>query len=152
MIESLEKKDITQTAKVYNKCLSMEIPRGKSTLEETKKKLRKIGCLVYKEKGKIQGLITFKKIKNSINLEFICSLKLRKGIGKSLMKELARIALNNKSGLIYSTVSTKDKRVMKFYNYCGFKKYGQYESKIRKKFILNKIKASPKKIISNLSR
>lgn len=151
-IEKLKRKDIAQAAKVYNKGLSMEIPPGKATLEETKITLRKVKCFVYKEKRKIQGLITFTKTGNSIIVEFICSLKLRKGIGRNLMIKMANSALKENVKTVYSNVSSKDKRVINFYDSCGFKKYGQYESKIRKGFILNKIKATPKSIISNFSK
>ena len=50
-------------------------------------------------------------------------------------------ATKEKIDFIYSTVSSKDKRVMKFYENCGFKTYGKYF--LGKTFMLYRIKAKP---------
>ena len=150
MIEKLKKKDIRKAAIVYNKGLRMEIPRGKSTLKRTTTILSKEEeCLVYKEGDKIIGLVTFEKKGKNIKIRFICTLKLRKGIGKKLMICLARIAIKREIKYLFSNVSTKDKRVIKFYDYCGFKKYDSYEAE--RGFILNKIKVSLREVLSYIS-
>lgn len=141
MIEKLKRKDIEETAKVYIKGLSMEKPKGYSTLKETINNLKKLNCFVHKSKKKIDGLITFKKRKDNITIDFICSLKLRKGIGRKLMNKLIRYSIDNKVNIIYSNVSNKDKRVLKFYDSLGFKKYGKFH---RNKLLLYKIKLNLK--------
>ncbi len=142
MIEKLKQKDIIEAAKVYNKGLQMEIPKGYATLNETIKHLKEVRTFVYKENQKIKGLISFKeKSKGKIQMDFICVLVLRKGIGKKLMKKLADFAVKEKINFIYSNVSSKDKRVMNFYENCGFKIYGKYFS--GKTFMLYRIKAKP---------
>lgn len=138
MIKKLKIKDMKETARIYNKGLQMEIPKGYATLEETIKELKKINCFVHKSKNKIDGLITFKKRKDGIVIDFICSLKLRKGIGKELINKLIVYSINNKINNIYSNVSNKDKRVLKFYDSLGFKKYGEYYE--NKNLLLYKIK------------
>lgn len=145
MIEKLKKKDIVEAAKVFNKGLSMEIPKGYATLDETTALLNKIHTFVHKTNSKIDGLLSFEyKNKDKIKIKFICALNLRKGIGKKLIKKLVNFALRKRIKFIYSNVSTKDKRVMKFYESCGFKKYGQYYA--RKDFLLHRVKAKPEKI------
>ena len=137
MIEKLKKKNIEKAAKVYIKGLSMEKPKGYATLKETINDLGKLNCFVHKSKGKINGLITFKKIKNKAILNFICSLKLRRGIGKRLMKRVIKYSIKNNINYIYSRVSSKDKRVLKFYDSLGFKKYGEQN---KNNLLLYKIK------------
>ncbi len=142
MIEKLKQKDVKEAAKVYNKGLQMEIPKGYATLDETIKHLKEVRTFVYKENKKIKGLISFKpKDKNKIKLDFICALVLRKGIGKKLMIKLADFSIKEKIEFIYSNVSSKDKRVMNFYENCGFKIYRRYFS--GKNFMLYRIKAKP---------
>ena len=143
MIEKLKKKDIEKAAKIYNKCSLMQNPPKKSSLEETIKKLSADRCLVYKENNKILGLIRYKKDKK-IEIKFICSLRKRQGIGKKLIYKLVKMFKNK---TINTTVSSRDKRALAFYNSLGFKKYGQYKSKTRKNFILYKIKANSKDIL-----
>jgi len=123
-IEQLKKSDLTKAAKVYNKCLFMQNPPGKANLDETKKILSKIKCLVYKENRKIIGLITYKENKNKIALDFICSLKKRKGIASALLKKVIE-----EGKPIFSSVSTNDKRVLNFYKKFGFRKYESFKSK-----------------------
>ena len=147
MIKKLNKKDIKKAALVYQKGLSLEIPKGNMQLKECIERLKNIECFIYKNK-KIEGLISFELIKSVIRLDFICSLKLRKGIGKKLMKKLADYALRKKIKFIYSNVSSKDKIALKFYKYCGFKKYGKYFA--NKNFLLYKIKASPSEILNSI--
>ena len=147
MIEKLNKKDIRKAALVYKNGISLEIPKGNMQLKECIERLKNIECFVYKNK-KIEGLVSFELIKPVIRLDFICSLKLRKGIGKKLIKKLADYALRKKIKLIYSNVSSKDKRALSFYKYLGFKKYGKYYA--NKNFLLYKIKASPSKILSSI--
>lgn len=142
MIEKLKKKDIVEAAKVYNKGLRMEIPKGHNTLNYTKKYLKEIYCFVYKENNKILGLVSFKfKTKDKIQMDFICAIKLRKGIGKKLIIKLKEFAVNNKVKMIYSNVSSKDKRVLEFYKNCGFKTYSKYYA--NKSFMLYRIKSKP---------
>lgn len=142
MIEELKSKDIEEAMKVYYKGLRMEIPRGNAKLNEIKKHLEEVHTFVYKEKQEIKGLISFRlKEKDKIKIDFICALILRKGIGKSLMKKLADYSIKEKIDFICSNVSSKDKRVMKFYEYCGFKVYERYFS--RRNFMLYRIKAKP---------
>jgi len=88
-IEKLKLNDLEETAKVYNKGLQMEMPKGYHTLNETLKHLKEVYTFVYKENQKIKGLISFElKKKNKIKIDFICTLNLRKGIGKNLMNKL----------------------------------------------------------------
>lgn len=151
MIEKLKQKDVKEAAKVYNKGLQMEIPKGYATLDETIKHLKEVRTFVYKENQKIKGLISFKqKEKNKIKIDFIYALILRKGIGKKLMKKLADFSIKNKIELVYSNVSSKDKRVMNFYENCGFKIYGKYFS--GKNFMLYRLKAKPEWIKEVLRR
>jgi GNAT superfamily N-acetyltransferase len=141
MIEKLKNKDIEEAAKAYLKGLSMEKPKGYSTLKETINDLRKLDCFVHKSRGKIDGLITFKKRGKSIILDFICSMKLRKGIGKQLMNKLILYSKRNKIRIIYSNVSGRDKRVIKFYDKIGFIKYGKCR---KNNLLLYKIKLNLK--------
>ena len=120
----------------------MENPKGYATLKETANNLKKLGCFIHKSNNKIDGLITFRKRGNNIILDFICSLKLRKGIGSKLINKLTAYSLSKKINSIYSNVSGKDKRVIKFYHSLGFKKYGEKRSK--RGLLLYKIKLSLK--------
>ncbi len=142
MIERLKKKDIKEAAKVYYKGLQMETPKGRATFDKIIKHLQEVSLFVYKEKGKIKGLVSFTfKEKDKIKMDFICTFELRKGIGKKLMKKLAEFAIRHKVEFIYSNVSSQDKRVIKFYESLGFKKYGRYF--VNKNFMLYRIKAKP---------
>ena len=148
MIEKLKKKDIKETAKVYRKGLEMQIPKSDYPLEEIIKNLEKFQVYVYKDKQKIKGLLSFKVQDNKIKIDFICSLKLRKGIGKKLIQRLAEFSVKNKIKTIYSNVSSKDKRVINFYKNCGFEIYGKPH--INNKLKLYKIKSTPEKILKEL--
>ena len=144
-IGKLKKKDIDEAVKVYLKGLSMEIPKGYSTKEDAKRKLNGINSFVYKEGGKILGLITFTlEYKKKIKINFICAIKPRKRIGKKLMKKLAKFAIKNKIKMIQSTMSSKDKRATNFYEKCGFRKYGK---DISNNFVLYRIKVKPEEIL-----
>lgn len=152
MIEKLKKKDLKEAAKVYNKGLQMEIPKGYRNLNKLIKILDKeVRCFVHKTNNKMDGLVSFcYKTKNKIQIGFICALKPRKRIGSKLIKKLADLSLKNNVQFIYSNVSSKDKRVMNFYEFCGFKKYGKYYA--RKDFMLYRIKAKPERIKESLKR
>lgn len=144
MIENLTEKDISEAARVYNRGILMQVPKGYSTLNETIQVLKNKKCFIYKINNKIVGLVVFDYIislKRKIKIDFICVLKLRKGIGRKLIKRLVDFSLKNKVQFIYSNVSSKDKRVMQFYEYCGFKKYGKYYAS--KNFLLYRIRARP---------
>ncbi len=146
MIEKLKKENVVKAAKIYYCGLSMQVPKGYWALREIINHLNKINVFVYKDAKKILGLVSFKiKHENEIYIDFICAVESGKGIGKKLMRYLAYFAYKNKVKYILSHVSTKDKKVMKFYESCGFKKYAQYYA--RKDFLLYRIKAKPKKII-----
>lgn len=120
----------------------METPKGRATFDKVIKHLEEVSLFVYKEKRKIKGLISFTfKEKGKIKIDFICTLRLRKGIGKKLMKKLAEFAIKHNVKFIYSNVSSQDKRVIKFYESLGFKKYGKYFA--NKNFMLYRIKAKP---------
>ena len=100
---------------------------------------------MYKEDKKIIGILSFAHKKgNKIRIEFIYSNKLRKGIGKKLIKKLANYALKNRIGFIYTSVSSNDERAINFYRNCGFKFNGKYHS--YRNMILYRIKAMPKLI------
>ena len=145
MIEKLKKEDINEAAKVYQKGLQMEIPKGYSSFEETIKKLKERKVFIYKENNKIKGLISFSpKPQGKIRIDFICVINLRKGIGKKLMKKLADFAIKNNINLIYTNMSFKDKRAMNFYKSCGFRKFGKYKS--YQNLTLYRIKAKPELI------
>ncbi|MBM3206737.1 MAG: GNAT family N-acetyltransferase [Candidatus Staskawiczbacteria bacterium] len=151
MIEKLKEEDVREAAIVYNRGLQMEIPKGYSTLDETIKHFKEVRTFVYKENQKIKGLISFKeKSKGKIKIDFICALILRKGIGKKLMMKLADFTIKENIDFVYSNVSSKDKRVMNFYENCGFKIYGRYFS--GKTFMLYRIKAKPEWIKDALRR
>lgn len=151
-LEKLKKKDIKEAAKVYQKGLSMEIPKGYCNLDKLIKVLDKeVLGYVYKIKNKIKGLVSFYfNGKDRIVIDFICALIQRKGIGTKLMKKLANLALKKKVRYIYSTVLTKDKKVMAFYKNCGFKKYKQYYAK--KDFLLYGVKVKPIEMINAISK
>ena len=143
MIELLKKTDIEEAAKVFNHGLQMEIPKGYATLDETIERLKNVITFVYKENQKIKGLISFGfKEKGKIKVDFICALALRKGIGTILMEKLADFSIKNNIIFIYSRISSKDKRAIKFYGHCGFKKYGEHA--VAKDFMLYKVKAEPR--------
>lgn len=142
MIEKLKEKDIKETAKIHNKGLRMQIPKGHSSLDKTIKNLKKVHVFVYKENKKIKGVILFKlKQKNKITINFICALTTRRGIGKKLIKKLVNFPVKEKIEFIYSNVSSKDERAMNFYKKCGFKIYKKCF--LEKNFMLYKIKAKP---------
>lgn len=148
-IEKLKKKDIEEASKIYNRGLRMEIPKGKNSLEYAKKILSNVYCFVYKENNKVKGLVAFEiNKKNKIIMKFICSMKLRKGLGKKLMKKMAKFAKYKKIKVIYSNVSSKNKRVIAFYEYLGFKRYGN--KKASRDFILYLVKAKPTDILNTL--
>lgn len=150
-IEKLKKKNIKEAAKVYQKGLSMEIPKGYCKLDKLIKVLDKeVLCYIYKIDNKIKGLISFYfKGKYNIVVDFICAIYQGRGIGTKLMKKLADYALKKKVRYICSNVSTKDKKVMTFYKNCGFKKYKQYY--VRKGFLLYNVKTKPKDMIKTIS-
>lgn len=150
MIEQLKKKDIEEAAKVYSLGLQMQIPKSYLPLEEIIKNLRKLKLFVYRNKTKIKGLLSFTpKGKNSLEIDFICSLELRKGIGKKLIKRLAEFSVKRKIRTIYSNVSSKDKRVINFYESCGFEVYGK--PRISNKLKLYKLKTIPQKILNKIA-
>lgn len=143
-IEKLKLKDLKEAAKVYYKGLQMEIPKGRQSLDNVINLLGKIHTFVYKENGKIRGLVTFELRGNKIRMNFICAMVLRRGIGEKLMKKLVDFAMKNKVRFIYSSVSSKDKRVMIFYDKLGFKRYSSYSAS--RNFIIYRIKARPEDI------
>lgn len=105
--------------------------------------------LYINNKKNIKGLVTFTfRTESAIDIIFICSIELRKGIGTKLIKELAEYAIKNKASVIYSAVSSGDKGVMKFYKNCGFRRYGK--PYVEMKLVIYPIKASPKKILRSL--
>ena len=151
MIEKLKRKDIQKAAKVYNKGLQMEIPPGFSTLDETLKKLETRHVFVYKDDGKINGLISFTlKSNDKIKIDFICAMKPRKGIGKKLMNKLVDFSIKNKIELIFTSASSIDKRALNFYESCGFEKFGKYRS--YQNLVLYRIKTTPKLIKEHLNK
>jgi N-acetylglutamate synthase-like GNAT family acetyltransferase len=152
VIEKLKLKDIKEAAIVYNKGLQMEIPKGpKYKLKHLIKVISKPKIFVFKEKDKIKVFVSFKmKNKENVKMDFICVTKLRRGIGKKLMKKLAEYSLKNKIRYIYSNVSSKDKRVMGFYEKMGFEKYQKYYA--NKDFMLYRIKAKPEWILEFLKK
>jgi hypothetical protein len=145
MIEKLNKRDLEEAAKIYIKGLSMEKPKGYATLKETISDLKKLNCFIHKTENKIDGLITFNIENKEIIICFICAIKIRKGIGKKLMKRLAVYSLKNKIETIKCIVSSRDKRALGFYQSLGFKKYDKYFK--RKNFLLYKIQINPKNIL-----
>lgn len=147
MIEILTKDDLVEAAKVYMKGLSMEIPIGYKSLQDSIKSLERTKCFVYKENNAILGLVCFNTTGPEIIIEFICAIKPRNGIGSSLLKKLAEFALKNNSIFISSTVSTQDERALRFYEHCGFLKYGQ---QLDDDLLLNKIRAKPNDIIKSI--
>ena len=148
MIEKLKKKDIQEAEKVYNKGLLMEIPPGHPSKEAVLKELKENYIFIHKENNKIKGLISFRILSNNkIRIDFICSIILRKGIGKKLMKKLADFSIRKKIKLIITAESSKDKRARNFYKNCGFKKYGECNSNNLK---LYRIKTKPEIIKKNI--
>lgn len=143
MIENLQKTDIPEAVKVYIEGLRMQIPPGDASSEKISKKLEsEVITFVYKENENILGLVSFKTLdKNSIKLDFICAIESGRGIGKSLMKELANYANGNNIKFIYSRASSRDIRTIKFYESCGFEVYGQEKSE-ESGLVLYKVKLS----------
>lgn len=129
MIGKVKEQDIITTARIYQRGLLMQNPPSKSNLEETLKNIRENKCFIYKEEKNIVGLILFKKTKDSITLKFIHATKLRKGIASNLLKKVIAIAKKEKVETIYSSVSSIDKRVLKFYKKFGFTTYAKFYSK-----------------------
>ena len=148
MIEKLRKSDIPLAAKVYRKGLSMEIPKGDCKLSKSIDVItNETECYVYKKENKIYGLLSFyHKTKNKIAIDFICALKSRLGIGTNLMRMLAKYCIKHNIKYIYSNVSSRDDRVIKFYEACGFRKYSYYYA--TKKFLLYRVKAKPQDILN----
>ena len=146
MIEKLNKKDIGEAAKFYNQGLLTQIPKWKSTLKNNLKKLNETNVFVYKEKNKIKGIVVFEIFENKkLKLDFIYASEMRKGIGRKVIEKVVKLTLKNKVKEIFSEVSHKDKRVMKFYENCGFKKYGEH--KVDKRFTLILVKTKPESVL-----
>jgi len=119
------------------------------TAKEIKFRLKEFDTFICTESNKIIGLLTFTfKKDGNIDIVFICSMVLRKKIGTKLMHRLAKYTIANKINNIYSNVSSKDKRVMNFYDHCGFKRVGKY---FDTGLLLYKVKAKPADIINNLT-
>lgn len=149
MIEKLKKKDIIECARVYMAGQMMQVPKYKSTLKRTVRHLEGVQTFVYKENVKIKGLVSFTIFGNgNLKMHFICALVLRVGVGKKLMKRLASLAVKDDLKYIISEVSSKDKRVMSFYESCGFKKYGEH--KPTRNFMLILVRAKPERILERL--
>lgn len=149
-IESLKSEEVDEAARVYVKGISMEIPPGSATMEGTRVILKKMYCFVHKTGGCIDGVVTFRHRDESIDINFICALTLRRGIGKALMERVAAFGLDKNVDYIYSTVSSEDERVMKFYDYCGFKKYDEYFEK--EVLLLHAVKATPSEILNAIRK
>ena len=117
----LQISDIDEAARVFQQGLHREVPRGHEPLPLIRSNLRKYVCFVFKENGKIEGLVWFKQMRNHITLEFICSRKLRRGIGYKLMLSVVKYAAQRKISRIWSGVSLRDKRASEFYHSLGFR-------------------------------
>ena len=151
MIEKLKLKDAKEAAKIYNKGLQIEIPKGDAALNETVKHLKEVHTFVYKQNQTIKGLISFiPQDENKIKIDFICVVISRKGIGKKLIKKLADFSIKRGIKFIYSNVSSKDQRAMSFYENLGFRKYGKHF--VRKNFMLYRIRAKPEWIKKAIKR
>ncbi len=150
MIERLNQKDINEAAKVNQLGKAMQIPSENQSIKKCLDQLERFSTFVYKKNGEIRGLLIFTfKTEFTIDMIFICSLDLRQGIASKLMKKLVAYGVKNKVTVIYSNVSSEDKRTMNFYKSCGFKRFGKpYEITGT---IIYKTKATPKRIISVLS-
>jgi ribosomal protein S18 acetylase RimI-like enzyme len=154
MIEELQAKDIKQVADVYVRGLAEQNPPGeKISPEQAEEKLRHKSCLVYKTGGVIEGLLLFSiSDPRTITIDFICSLKHRRGVGSELLRYLAEHSGKEGIKYIHSTVSTWDKRAMDFYKHCGFKKYGErLEEHGGQDFLLDKVRAVPDEIVKALT-
>jgi len=149
-IEFLKSEEIDEAARVYVKGISMEIPPGRATLGSTRIILKKLYCFVHKADARIDGVVTFRHRDESIDINFICALALRRGVGKALMERVADFGLDKNVDYIYSTVSSEDERVMKFYDYCGFKKYDEYFEK--EGLLLHAVKAAPSEILDAIQK
>ena len=94
--------------------------------EEILKLLNRSTTFVYRKGKIIGGFVTFTE-NGSLHIEFICTDKLRKGIGSLLMVKVAKYAISNRIPKVVSTVSSTDKRAVGFYKSAGFKLTGMYE-------------------------
>ena len=136
-IERLRKSDMKVAIKLFQKGLSLEVPPGKIEASAIKKELESTICYVHKTGNELDGLVNF-KLNNSqnIRLMFICTTKLRKGIGSKLVSKVVAFGVKNRARWIYSYVSLKDKRAVNFYHSLGFRintKTGHFGSYIRLK-------------------
>ncbi|MEM3272794.1 MAG: GNAT family N-acetyltransferase [Candidatus Micrarchaeaceae archaeon] len=122
-VVTLRQNDLDEAAKVFQRCLHREVPKGHEPLLAIKNNLKRFTCFVYKENYRIRGLAWFRMKQNHVELLFICSNRLRRKIGSTLMLEVARYALQKHLTWIYSSVSSKDKAATNFYRSLGFKNY-----------------------------
>jgi L-amino acid N-acyltransferase YncA len=138
MIEKLKESDLNEIVKIYIQGVQEQIPPGDIPIEKAQERFQKFQTFVYKEEDKILGLVLFDTLEKEVELLFIYAVEPRKGIGRKLMDELINYAVENKRESIISTVSTIDDRVMKFYESCGFEKYGEYA--FEDGFVVNEIR------------
>ena len=147
-IEPLKAKDIPAAARIYNRGLARQVPPGRSSLNNTIAHLQTLRTFVSKNGSQINGLISFTTHARTVTIEFICASQFRQGTGKQLLKRLAEFCAKKRTMYIYSTVSSKDWLVQKFYNRCGFRTYGTYAG--AHELTLYKIRAKPAWVLAAL--
>lgn len=145
IVQRLQSAEIDEAAGVFKIGLRLQMPSEKGDLEKIKKTLQKRGCNVYKDKGRIKGLVYFEKFRNDIRVRFICAIALRQGIGSALMLDLAKHAKREGIRWIRTAVFIGDKRDRNFYDALGFVPYRRIDStgmylKVRPKVLLNRLK------------
>ena len=154
MISRLLFCDVSMAASVFSEGLALEKPPGRGTLSSIEEHLRESVVFVYKRGGKIVGLVSAqKKGDDALMITFICALVQRKGIGRELMRRVAKYAARSGVRFIYSTVSERDSRAREFYKHCGFRQYNRQVVDYvgEKDLTLYKIKVEPKTILKTLS-
>ncbi len=143
-LEKLKPSDMEEAVTLFQNGLAMEIPQGKMEKNVIAEELSKTTCLVHRSNKGIDGLANFRHNRsNSITILFICTSKPGNGIGTTLMHKIASMAIAQKAPWIYSGVSSRDKRAMRFYHSLGFRPYRKtrrfgYYIKTRPKQILKR--------------
>ena len=150
--------ELDEAAEAYMEGMKREIPPPGTAYPKDvlKKKLKSTHCFVFKSNGRIAGLLTF-SVKGffwkSIEMDFICSINQRKGIGVELMRALAYFAIQNNIPKIYSSTGALDPAAANFYFVkCGFQKIGTEKINWPTPFEISIIVVKPNDLLQNLQR
>jgi ribosomal protein S18 acetylase RimI-like enzyme len=146
-IEDVRPEDLDAAAAVYLAGLQMQTPPGGigGTVEYIKTKMNGYRILVYKEGDRILGLVSYSiNADHQAEIDFICALEPGRGIGTSLLREMAKLIAAQDVSEVLSSMSSLDERAMNFYKRSGFTIYA--EKRERDNFLIYLIKADATKL------